>query len=63
MVIIPLNITVPANQYVVASGELLNAGEVYSKEKNKLWEQAKNSDKTVMISSRICPWKEQCVRF
>ena len=43
------NITVPANQYVVASGELLNAGEVYSKEENKLWEQAKNSDKTVMI--------------
>ena len=46
---ITANITVPANQYVVASGELLNAGEVYSKEENKLWEQAKNSDKTVMI--------------
>lgn len=46
---ITANITVPANHYVVASGELLNAGEVYSKEENKLWEQAKNSDKTVMI--------------
>ena len=46
---ITANITVPANQYVVASGELLNAGEVYSKEENKLWERAKNSDKTVMI--------------
>ncbi|GGP05674.1 peptidase M1 [Cloacibacterium rupense] len=46
---ITANITVPANHYVVASGELLNAGEVYSKEQNKLWEQAKNSDKTVMI--------------
>lgn len=46
---ITANITVPANQYVVASGELLNAGEVYSKEENKLWEQAKNSDKTVVI--------------
>lgn len=46
---ITANITVPANQYVVASGELLNSKEVYSKEENKLWEQAKNSDKTVMI--------------
>lgn len=46
---ITANITVPANHYVVASGELLNAGEVYSKEENKLWEQAKNSDKTIMI--------------
>ncbi len=46
---ITANITVPANQYVVASGELLNASEVYSKEENKLWEQAKNSDKTVVI--------------
>jgi hypothetical protein len=46
---ITANITVPANHYVVASGELLNAKEVYSKEENSRWEQAKNSDKTVMI--------------
>lgn len=46
---ITANITVPASHYVVASGELLNAKEVYSKEENKRWEQAKNSDKTVMI--------------
>lgn len=46
---ITANITVPANHYVVASGELLNAKEVYSKEENNRWEQAKNSDKTVMI--------------
>jgi len=43
------NITVPANHYVVASGELLNYKEVYSKEENNRWEQARNSDKTVMI--------------
>ena len=43
------NITVPANQYVVASGELLNEKEVYSKEEISRWNDAKNSDKTVMI--------------
>ncbi|GAA5094062.1 M1 family metallopeptidase [Chryseobacterium ginsengisoli] len=48
---ITANITVPANHYVVASGELLNAKEVYSKEENSRWEQAKNSDKTVTIHS------------
>lgn len=46
---ITANITVPANQYVVASGELLNYKEVYSKEENNRWEQARNSDKTIMI--------------
>ncbi|KAA0126633.1 M1 family metallopeptidase [Chryseobacterium sp. SN22] len=46
---ITANITVPANHYVVASGELLNPKEVYSKEENSRWEQAKNSDRTVMI--------------
>ncbi|PQA96196.1 hypothetical protein SAMN05421796_101656 [Chryseobacterium piscicola] len=46
---ITANITVPANHYVVASGELLNSKEVYSKEENDRWEQARNSDKTVMI--------------
>jgi Peptidase family M1 domain len=46
---ITANITVPASHYVVASGELLNAKEVYTKEENSRWEQAKSSDKTVMI--------------
>lgn len=43
------NITVPANHYVVASGELLNEKEVYSKEEISRWNTAKNSEKTVMI--------------
>lgn len=46
---ITANITVPASHYVVASGELLNAKEVYTKQENSRWEQAKNSDKTIMI--------------
>lgn len=46
---ITANITVPANHYVVASGELLNEKEVYSKEENSRWSQARNSDKTVII--------------
>ncbi|WP_295202392.1 M1 family metallopeptidase [uncultured Chryseobacterium sp.] len=46
---ITANITVPASHYVVASGELLNAKEVYTKEQNSRWDQARNSDKTVMI--------------
>lgn len=43
------NITVPANHYVVASGELLNEKEVYSKEEISRWNAARNSEKTVMI--------------
>ncbi|WP_370898635.1 M1 family metallopeptidase [Chryseobacterium gossypii] len=46
---ITANITVPANHYVVASGELLNYKDVYSKEENDRWNQARNSDKTIMI--------------
>lgn len=46
---ITANITVPANHYVVASGELLNENEVYSKDEVNRWNQARNSDKTVMI--------------
>ncbi|WP_126653423.1 M1 family metallopeptidase [Chryseobacterium aureum] len=46
---ITANITVPANHYVVASGELLNEKEMYSKEEIGRWNQARNSDKTVMI--------------
>lgn len=48
---ITANITVPANHYVVASGELLNEKEVYNKEEINRWNQARNSDKTVMIRS------------
>lgn len=46
---ITADITVPASHYVVASGELLNAKQVYSREENSRWQQARNSDKTVMI--------------
>lgn len=48
---ITANITVPSNHYVVASGELLNEKEVYSKEENNRWNNARNSDKTVTIRS------------
>ncbi|TXF76354.1 M1 family metallopeptidase [Chryseobacterium sp.] len=48
---ITANLTVPSNHYVVASGALLNAKEVYSDDQNRKWELAKNSDKTVMIRS------------
>lgn len=43
------NITVPSNYYVMGSGELLNTKDVYSAEQQKRWNEAKNSDKTVMI--------------
>ena len=43
------NITVPANHYVVASGELLNEKDVYSKEEISRWNLARTSEKTVMI--------------
>ncbi|GGE88034.1 hypothetical protein SAMN05443634_10762 [Chishuiella changwenlii] len=48
---ITANITVPANHYVVASGELLNERDVYSKEEVNRWNQARNSEKTVIIHS------------
>lgn len=48
---ITANLTVPSNHYVVASGELLNAKEMYSSEQNRKWDQARNSDKTVIIRS------------
>ncbi|TGD58221.1 M1 family metallopeptidase [Flavobacterium humi] len=44
-------ITAPANHIVVCSGELQNPAEVYTAEQQKRWEQAKQSDKTVMIRS------------
>lgn len=46
---IKMDITVPSEHIVVAGGELLNPGEVYTNEQLKRWELAKNSDKTVMI--------------
>ncbi len=42
-------ITAPASHIVVCSGELLNPAEVYTAEQLKRWNEAKNSDKTVMI--------------
>ncbi len=48
---ITANLTVPAHHYVVASGELLNAKDVYSAAENSKWAQARNSDKTVIIRS------------
>ena len=44
-----VSITAPANHVVVASGELLNAKEVYTPEQQKLWNQASQSDETVFI--------------
>lgn len=48
---ITANLTVPANQYVVASGELLNPKDVYTNDQIKKWDAARNSDKTVIIRS------------
>ncbi len=42
-------ITAPSNHIVVCSGELLNPTEVYTSEQLKRWEEAKSSEKTVMI--------------
>ena len=46
-----VNITVPANHYVVGSGELLNGSEVFSADQFKRYKEASQSDKTVMIRS------------
>lgn len=46
-----VNITVPSNHIVVCSGELLNPSEVYTSEQQKRLDQAKQSDKTVIIRS------------
>jgi len=46
-----VNITVPSNHFVVCSGELVNAKEVYNIEQQKRWEQASRSDKTILIRS------------
>ncbi|HUS00778.1 MAG TPA: M1 family metallopeptidase, partial [Chitinophagaceae bacterium] len=44
-------INAPANHIVVASGELQNPGEVLTGKQLKLYEQAKQSDRTVIIRS------------
>lgn len=44
-------ITAPANHIVVCSGELMNPKEVYSSEVFKRWNEAKKSDKTLVIHS------------
>jgi hypothetical protein len=46
-----LSITAPANQIVVASGELQNPSEVYTPEQLKRWNEASQSEKTVIIRS------------
>jgi len=46
-----LSITAPANDIVVASGELQNPQDVYTPEQLKRWAQAKNSETTVIIRS------------
>ncbi|MFL9829395.1 M1 family metallopeptidase [Flavobacterium sp. ST-87] len=46
-----ISLTVPSNHIVVCSGELLNPKEVYSSEGFKRFNQAKESDQTVMIHS------------
>ena len=42
-------ITVPSNQIVVCSGELVNSSEVFTKEQQKRFGDASKSDKTVII--------------
>ncbi|WP_264558267.1 M1 family metallopeptidase [Flavobacterium sp. N2270] len=44
-------LTVPANHFVVCSGEITNASEVMSKEEQNRWNKAKESESTVMIRS------------
>ena len=46
-----VTITAPSNHVVVCSGELVNPKEVYSVPQQKLWADAANSDKTVVIRS------------
>ena len=46
-----VTITAPSNHVVVCSGELVNPKEVYSVAQQKLWAEAANSDKTIIIRS------------
>jgi len=67
---IEFTVTAPSDLIVVGSGELLNPQDCYTSEQIKRWNEAKNSDKTVVIrgekeikdgSSRpnkqSCTWK------
>lgn len=45
------SVTAPANLIVVGSGELENPQDCLTSEEQKRWNEAKNSDKTVMIRS------------
>lgn len=45
------SITAPANLIVVGSGEMQNPQECLTAEQQKRWNEARNSDKTVMIRS------------
>lgn len=44
-----VSITAPTSHIVVCSGELTNPAEVYTADQQKRWNQAKQSDETVMI--------------
>jgi len=44
-----LKITAPAKDIVLGSGELMNPQDVYTPEQLKRWEEAQNSEKTVVI--------------
>jgi hypothetical protein len=44
-----INITAPANQIVVCSGELQNPQDVYTPEQQKRWAQAAQSESTIFI--------------
>lgn len=72
---ITYNITAPADQIIVGSGELLNPQEVLTATQLKRYMQAKSSDKTVMIRSasevtdpasrpsgkKTLTWKFKCI--
>src|SRR4030095_13623414 len=45
------SITAPSNLIVVGSGELLNPQECLTSDQLKRWNEAKNSDKTVVLRS------------
>ena len=67
-------ITAPSNMIVAGSGELTNTNECYTAEQQKRWEQARKSDRTVMIrtesevtqsssrpSGSTITWKFRCL--
>ncbi len=69
---IDYNVSVPAGQIVVGSGELLNPTEVLTKDQLTRWNKAKNSDSTVKIrtvdevnnntqaNTKRATWKFRC---